>query len=186
MLRGCQRVRANEGEETYSRRRRGVEPSRAVLLSSALAFFFFFCFVFEDTDKSSRTFTTSPTQSCVQHTTPPVLQRHSQQTAVFCHMVHVYLFCFSHSYLNSSKGSGKNSKARHTGLGMFGLDGSCNVTRMRLLVVGDSQCQKYISQVCIIVTRFPPCLCKRLQWQPQASTQACQTATAFQLIWSLL
>lgn len=74
VLRGCQR--ANEGEEAYRRRRRGVEPRRAVLLSSALTSFgnrdksfgiyFIYFFFFPPLPTS---LTPSPTQSHVRNNT---------------------------------------------------------------------------------------------------------------------
>lgn len=82
---GCQWARANEGEEAYRRRRWGVKPSRAVLLSSALT-------SSGNRDKSSRIFTMSltpsPTQSRVHNNTtaPETLPVSS------CLVVHCYLF----------------------------------------------------------------------------------------------
>lgn len=165
MLRGCQRTRANGGEETYRRRRRGVEPSRAVLLSAALTSFWEQGQILQNFYSNAHSFTHSVLYPEDNNQGPP--KTLPMNSCLLSHGLCVPRFVCWGEVTFLILDSCKNSKNRQTGpgclsTGQFQFCGS-NLTRMRRHVVADSQCLRYISQGLIIVTRLPPRLCKRLQ-----------------------
>lgn len=158
MLRGCERTRAKGGEEAYRRRRRGGEPSRAVLLSAALTSFWEQGQILQNFYNNAHSFSRSVVHPEDNNQGPP--KTPAVNSCLLSHGPRVPALAAWGEVAFLILDSCKNSEDRRTGpaclpTGQLQFWGS-NLTRMRRHVVADSRCLSYISQGLAVVTSCRP------------------------------